>query len=339
MAAAGLIAVRKTVVRGDSTYEQTYHVRQSDVKKALKDSEKEGKKYEGRDYFKSEFHAKWSAQMEELGGDPKLITKWLTGSDEAFGVGGWTMSSTARETMGMRGAAAHLAGSDDAERKRLTDEDFQDVLAIEPAIRDPERYWEGDQDQVDKFKGLHEAYLREHQAGSSPEGAKSLNAIAQASQAMHPEEEIVLYRGVGRKQAQALRDAPGEEVELDVGVLSSFADDPAIAAQFARRTSGKIAHYPKTSAEYRKILQEEQTGGAVIEVRVPRSAIIVSYRAAPHLSTKNVRSRKEIIILTKGAIKIPKAQVHHARDLSPERIQSIKDRAKAPKELVAEAAK
>ena len=122
------------------------------------------------------------------------------------------------------------------------------------------------------------------------EGAKdvdTLAALATVAQAFYDEPEVTLYRGVGKVQAEELRAAfqTGDAV-LDTGCLVSMTEDPKVAREFASRP-GDI--------------------GVVISFKVPREAIVLSYRA--DMISERHEAEAEVAVLTRGAIRVNAGQV------------------------------
>jgi hypothetical protein len=103
---------------------------------------------------------------------------------------------------------------------------------------------------------------------------KSVQALAQVSQALFPEPTVTLYRGVGAAQA---REARSGNIRTDGA--SSFTTSPSIARRFAGKS------------------------GAVLEFQVPREAIAIAYEAVPELrKPMGELYENEVVVVTRGAM-------------------------------------
>jgi len=280
-----LIPLRKTVTRAGVSFEQTFWVRARDLQAKVKGAVKEASKMDSFAFAKSPAREQFNSAVADLGGNPALTDKWL-----GAGIGGWGGSSTSPEALELRGAACALAGQSAEERAALQQEDVDDAIGARGIKEWTPRFGSADdpslQEMIAKSRAAvaaeKERVRATHAAGVTPEAARSLSALAALSQAAHPEEEVVLYRGVHGEQAKQIREAAakGEPFSVEVGIVSSFSESEAQAKKFARG------------------------GGVVVKQVVPRSSIVLSARALPHLSVKNIVGKKEVAILTKGAMTI-----------------------------------
>lgn len=195
-------------------------------------------------------------------------------------VGSWGGDPTRGKALRFRGAAAA-----DPEHE------LQQVLSARPYV-DPEE--------------MRQELAR---GRSDPRWARGLKAVSEVSQAMHPEPEITLYRGIGADQASKLS---GDQISS--GALAGFTDDPEVARNFARLQTMDGPNKGKR--------------GKVIVVRMPRESIVISHRAfgdrgkrsgnlLPEVDLSSADRRKglvpglfddekEIVVKTPGHVKVLK---------------------------------
>lgn len=144
----------------------------------------------------------------------------------------------------------------------------------------------------------------------SPKYKKNVEAMAAASQAQYPDEEVTLYRGISGDQAaqiqQFMKDNPGKPVELALDHATSFTENPKTAGSFA-------------------------ADGIVIEVKVPRTSIALSHRAA---TTSRMRKsdEEEVVVATKGGLSLdPKKITQGISTKSTASTSSTSTQSEAPK--------
>jgi hypothetical protein len=117
---------------------------------------------------------------------------------------------------------------------------------------------------------------RAQQLAANPATEASVRAMARVSQAAHPADAdgmVTLYRGVGNSRA----NADGSHT-FGTDPMTSFTASPDVARRFAR--------------EY---------GGHVVAVRVPRSAIVASYRAVPAMRGRAAHNEQEVLVASRGS--------------------------------------
>jgi len=255
-----LIPVLKTVERLGKTHQQTYWVRPDELRAAVR------KTGDGSEAFAM------------AGGNPAQITKI---------VAEWSTHTGTKEALRLRGAAVALVHGDNPEALAKETE-FAEKLAHHRAGK--ERMGAaGTKAHVD---GATEAFAR---GLTDPQVHANLAAMAAVSQAMYPdEEEVTVYRGVYGIPGEQIREewwrlskgnleAEGE-MEISVGVLSSYSESRAAAE--------KIAYGE----------------GIVFELKVPRSAIVMSHRV-PGTTEVGWEGEEEVVALSHGTIKVPLSKV------------------------------
>jgi hypothetical protein len=123
----------------------------------------------------------------------------------------------------------------------------------------------------------HEERLaKARRVAADPAAESTVRAIAAVSQAAHPADAdgmVTLYRGVGNA-----RDNGDGTHTFGTDATASFTESRDVAHRFAR--------------EY---------GGHVVEVRVPRSAIVASHRAVPAMAGDRAHGEQEVIVASRGA--------------------------------------
>ena len=122
---------------------------------------------------------------------------------------------------------------------------------------------------------------------------QTIVALAKGSQAMHPEEMVTLYRGVSTRRRAELEEQENLSMRpmFGCGTVTSFTESPQRAASFADLNMTK--------------------GGAVVEVKVPRSSILISHRFVEGGGVNYVWAQEnEVVVLTTGTIKAE--QVYYA---------------------------
>ena len=285
---AGLIPVRKRTAAG---HEQVYWVRPEDLRPKVQVAMKAAKKGGDSSWgFTEEAIGSWKALVSEFGGD---------GARAEVLLDAWSHSSTHPKAIGLRGAAVALVTEDAAERARMLAEDADDVVTLQTQMS-AERRREAldkvtkpgssqlDRMIADKVQDHEESANASMQEGLEKD-ASTLAALSALSQSMYDTPEVTVYRGIFGKQAEEVQrrlDAGDTEVTLDVGSVTSFSERRAQAAKFARG------------------------GGLLIQQAVPRSSIAFSHRAIPHLDPKRVLGGQEVAVLTKGSMRISRADIH-----------------------------
>jgi hypothetical protein len=108
--------------------------------------------------------------------------------------------------------------------------------------------------------------------GEGAKYQKELAYIASKSQAAYSGDFVTLHRGIEGHQAEAIKQAlkEGKPVHIATDTVSSWTDDHATARGF---------------------------GNVVVTVRVPRSAIVASYKAFPK---QFIKEEREVAIATAG---------------------------------------
>lgn len=141
-----------------------------------------------------------------------------------------------------------------------------------------------------------------------------VTALAAVSQSFYIKEPTVtVFRGIKAEQAQQIRaavDRGEKEVGFDCGVLTSFTEDRDVAARFAGGS------------------------GVIVKQEIPRSSIIMSWRARQYqeegrglLDEMLGRGEKEVVVLTKGAMKVPAEAI-----IPREKVETWYDKALAKQE-------
>ncbi len=125
-------------------------------------------------------------------------------------------------------------------------------------------------------------------SSQDPKLKAAIEGIATVSQAMHPEEMVTLYRGIGHKQAGHAKATR----ELATGALVSFTERKSVAMKFA--SGGK---------------------GVVVKVQVPRSAIVMSHRALEKPGQYGhgslLHGEAEVVVATSGKLQNVAVLGHH----------------------------
>lgn len=201
--------------------------------------------------------------VADLGGDRDLAST---------NIDGWRSSSINNTSLAMRGAALVALHGSDAEYGHALEREAQDVARA----------------------GRSGGAAAAHQVLSAPEPHQvdTFRAVATVSQAAHPEESIVVHRGVYGAQAKQIKEqiaSGAQEIELGTGTLSSFTEEHKVADRFAR---------------------DHGLHGVVLSIRIPTSSIAISHRA---FSEELYTGEKEIIVATRGSVRVPRAGVQVVR--------------------------
>lgn len=342
---ARLIPVQKQVEREGKSHTQTYWVRAAEVGASVKDAMAELKpklkaqslwtaKDPGTGKTDSGVHVydghmeKWYGIVGELGGDGKAADRWMNG---------WSTASTDPSAQVMRGAALRLAAGSEDEFRAMLEEETRDVeraalggksreekiAEIEEERRRQERTFGGPPtappaaDLVDEHLGHWKTKdpatalrtVRERLEMGARQG-NTMAAMAAMSQAMHPEPEVELFRGVHGAQADAIHAAIGRarergetHVEIDVGVIGSFSELRTQVSKFAKG----------------KVTGRDGIRGAIIRVAAPRESILLSHKALPQIDNSQVKGKNEVAILTRGPLKV---RIEDIEVIDPTRVTS-----------------
>lgn len=245
-----LIPVLKTVERGGTHYRQTYWVKHSEVKEAYKSGG-------------------LSKAAELLGGSAKEIHNVVYD---------WKGSCLEDRSIRLRGAAASVVFKGDQASLEEELGDMKDAAKV--------AFGEGD------LPEMVEGFNRDFKVGMTDDKvSKDFAAMAGVSQAQYDEETVTVYRGVFGEQARQIREAAakGENVEIDVSVLSSFTEDEKIARKFGRAD-----------------LEDVSKRGLVFKLEIPRQSIIMSHRVAEF---PLIKEEQEVVVLTQGRLVMRKGDI------------------------------
>jgi hypothetical protein len=138
----------------------------------------------------------------------------------------------------------------------------------------------------------------------------TLEAMASVSQAVYQSDEVEVYRGVYNGQAQQVLDAIAKNGEAELGLhdLVSFTEKIHTAKQYCE---GHGTGGPNDEAKTKPHI--------IVRTRVPRSSIVMSWRAVPSLDAMH---EHEVTLLGGGSIKIKKEDVWGYND--PSMAESVK---------------
>ena len=257
-------------------WEQVYWVRAADVAPKVKAAMKEAmKETSGESEWRN--YKAWREVVEELGGD---------GVQADRGVTGWAGSSRTPDAMPLRGAIATMLVPE-TEREAALEEEIEDILKAETGLPKVvrERIL---QPQVEQ------TVRKLVTAGNSDEHRRTVQAIAAMSQSMHEEETLTLYRGIYGVQGAEINllraENPQGSFALEVGSLVSASESRNEALRAIKKFS-------------------RDKRGVILKLTVPRSAVVLSHRAIPHLSPRAVMIKKEVSFAVKGQLRVAKADV------------------------------
>ena len=104
----------------------------------------------------------------------------------------------------------------------------------------------------------------------------TIAAMAKLSQDAHPEANVKLYRGVSLDQINHVKN----NKQLDTDIVTSFTEDPSVAAMYAKNNNGGI-----------------------ISVNIPRENIMASHRIFSRLGT-DFDTKGQVIVRTNGKLDI-----------------------------------
>lgn len=269
---AHLMPVKKPTTGG---WEQVYWVKASDVVPMVRAAMKTALSTQWEDFVQNPKIEKWQSVAEELGGNATIANYWITG---------WAGSSRHPTAAGLRGAVATLLVPE-KEREAALAEEVEDILTAQTGLKKKIRERLREIGMM-KDEGMEAIVDKAVRAGNTNEGRRTVQALAAMSQSMHEEETLTLYRGIYGVQGaeMAMYTQHGREVELEVGVLTAASE---------------------SEAEARKAVKAFGDGkGVVLKIQVPRSAVILSHRAMPHLGPKQVKIGKEVSFATKGQLRV-----------------------------------
>lgn len=280
-----LIPTLKTVERSGKQHQQIYWIAAKDLKEAAKRSPEEA--------------------VKMAGGNPDRVLMLFHG---------WVESPATLEAAQLRGAASALAFQGDLSAKEEERGDLHDNVA--------HRMTESFTVEAFQAGAWKEDVAEYNRSEIDPAFEKGWDnkavqadvvAMAAASQSMYDTDTVKVYRGIKGEQAQVILDArsAGKEIEVDVGVTTSFSENYLVARSFALPSMA-----PRSG---------ESVAGVVLEMEIPRSSIIGSHRLGlgKHFgdSTAPIFNKREaeVLVLTKGSMKVSASSVRvPLRDIAAE---------------------
>ena len=283
MAREGLIAVSKLVERLGKSHEQRYWVKPSDLRELVRKDKDPSSPLEGGGTQKA---------IEKVGGD-----YWRA----KFLVAGWKASAGTTDTAKMRAAAAKAVhASNPAAIQKELERSTRAATNV---------FYSGEKEQagVRGSEPEHvQAVSQAFQQGLEDEGVRAdIAAMAAVSQSMYDEPEVYVWRGVRSNSSGArlydeayelVQQDPEAELTIEMGVLSSFTDDPGVAKVVAGLSSALGSGME----------------GYYFRVKVPRDSIVMSHRV--DRLDPGLKGEKEVTLLTNGSLKVKARDFVHAGD-------------------------